>query len=119
VAEEESNPFNFTSKIQIMKLTDYLDTPSVRVFQTFAGESLDELSQFEAWDIVTVLCQAVSDANASDFDKISTCKMPMMLNLQVSDRANKCIHALDGFPTDQVNRLMKAILAVGFEEDLK
>ena len=97
-------------------ITDYINTPSVRVFQTFAGESLDELSQFDAWDIITVLSQAVSDATASDFDKISTCKMSMILNLQVSDRANKCLHALDGFPANQVNRLMAAIIAVGFGE---
>lgn len=100
-------------------ITDYIDTPSVRVFQTFAGESLEEIDQFDAWDIITVLCQSLSDATASDFDKISTCSMPAMLHLQISDRANKCINALDGFPASQVNRLIAAIVAVGFEEYLQ
>ena len=47
-------------------LTYYVDSPSVRVFQEFAGESLDKLDEYEAWDIVTILCQAVSLANLND-----------------------------------------------------
>lgn len=102
------------------KITDFIDTPSVRVFQTFAGESLEKLDQFEVWDIVTVLCQAVASANlpitSSTF--IQTKGLAEMMELGASEDAQTCINALDHFPTDQVNKLMGALLAVAFEEDL-
>jgi hypothetical protein len=101
------------------KITDYIDTPSVRVFQTFAGESLEKLNQFEVWDIITVLCQALSDAHASDFRVIATDGLVEMLNLEISDGAQQCLKALNGFPEYQVNKLMGALLTVAFEEGLK
>jgi hypothetical protein len=101
------------------KIIDYIDTPSVRVFQTFAGESLENLNQFEVWDIITVLCQALSDAHASDFRVIATDGLVEMLNLEISDGAHHCLKALNKFPENQVNALMKGLLEVAFEDDLR
>ena len=98
-------------------LTFYVDSPSVRVFQEFAGESLDKLDEYEAWDIVTILCQAVSLANLNDEKAIDIPNALLMLgtDLQVSPHARKCLKALDGFPIDLVSGLMVGILSVAFE----
>ena len=98
-------------------LTFYVDTPSVRVFQEFAGESLDKLDEYEAWDIVTILCQAVSLANLNDEKTIDIPNALLMLgtDLQVSLHAKNCLKALDGFPIDLVSGLMVGILSVAFE----
>lgn len=100
-------------------LTYYVDSPSVRVFQEFAGESLDKLDQFEAWDVITVLAQAVSLAN--QYDQV-TIDIPEALealshDLAISDKAQECLNALDGFPSNKVNALMLGILAVAFDGD--
>ncbi len=100
----------------MLKITDYLDTPSVRVFQTFAGESLENLTEYDVWDLVTVIAQALSDAHVSGFNVISTDGLVEMLNLEVSDSAQQCINALDKFPENQVNRLMGVVLTVAFPE---
>ena len=98
-------------------LTYFVDTPSVRVFQELAGESLDKLDQYEAWDIVTILCQAVSLANLNDETAIDIPNALLMLgtDLQVSPHAKNCLKALDGFPVDLVSGLMVGILSVAFE----
>ena len=98
-------------------LTYFVDTPSVRVFQEFAGESLDKLDEYEAWDIVTILCQAVSLANLNDEKAIDIPNALLMLgtDLQVSPHAKTCLKALDGFPIDLVSGLMVGILSVAFE----
>ena len=98
-------------------LTFYIDSPSVRVFQEFAGESLDNLDEYEAWDIVTILCQAVSLANLNDEKAIDIPNALLMLgtDLQVSPHAKNCLKALDGFPIDLVSGLMVGILSVAFE----
>jgi len=98
-------------------LTFYVDTPSVRVFQEFAGESLDKLDEYEAWDIVTILCQAVSLANLNDEKTIDIHNALLMMgtDLQVSPHAKNCLKALDGFPIDLVSGLMVGILSVAFE----
>ena len=98
-------------------LTFYVDTPSVRIFQLLAGESLDKLDEFEAWDIVTILCQAVSLANLNDEPTIDIHNALLMLgtDLQVSPHAKNCLKALHGFPIDLVSGLMIGILSVAFE----
>jgi hypothetical protein len=102
-------------------LTYYCDTPSVRIFQEFAGESLDKLDELEAWDIITVLSQAASLANQYDQVAIDIPEAIEALanDVAVSENCQKCLDALDGFPAAQVNALMIGILAVAFEEDLK
>ncbi len=102
-------------------LTYYVDTPSVRVFQTFAGESLDKLDELEAWDIITVLAQAISLANINDETNIDIFNAILALSesVEISDNARTTLTALHGFPAAQVNALMMGILAVAFEEDLK
>lgn len=98
-------------------LTYYIDTPSIRVFQEFAGESLDKLDQFEAWDIITALCQAVASATANDEITIDIPEAIEALDLAITDKTQECLDALDGFPASQVNALMLGILAVAFEVD--
>ena len=100
-------------------LTYFIDTPSVRFFQEFAGESLDKLDQFEAWDIITVLCQSVSWANQYDQSAIDIPEAIEALSndLAISDKTQECLDALDGFPAKQVNALMLGILSVAFDED--
>lgn len=100
-------------------LTDHIDTPSIRVFQEFAGESLDKLDMYEGWDIITVLSQAVSLANRWDYEKIDIPEAIDALNhdVSLSDNCLVCLKALDGFPANKVNALMLGILAVAFEED--
>jgi len=60
--------------INIKPLIFYANTPSVRIFQQYAGESMERLDHYK-----------------------------------------KCLDALNGFPTSQVNTLMVGILAVAFE----
>lgn len=98
-------------------MTYFIDTPSVRVFQEFAGESLDKLDQFEAWDVITVLCQAVSLAN--QYDQV-TIDIPEAIealshDVSLSDNCQECLNALDGFPTNKVSALMIGILSVAFD----
>jgi hypothetical protein len=102
-------------------LTYYIDTPSVRIFQEFAGESLDNLDVYEAWDVITVLSQAVSLANLNDETTLDIPHALLALSESVvpSDNCKKCLKALHGFPSGQTNALMMGILAVAFEEDLK
>ena len=98
-------------------LTYFVDTPSVRVFQTFAGESLEKLDQTEAWDIITVLAQAVSIANINDWVtiEIEVALLALDTDVEVSEDCYNCLKALQGFPTAQVNALMIGILSVAFE----
>jgi len=98
-------------------LTFYIDTPSVRVFQEFAGESLEKLDQTEAWDIITVLAQAVSIANINDWVtiEIEVALSALDTDVEVSEDCYNCLKALQGFPTEQVNALMIGILSVAFE----
>ena len=98
-------------------LTFYIDTPSVRVFQEFAGESLEKLDQTEAWDIITVLAQAVSIANINDWVtiEIEVALSALDTDVEVSEDCYNCLKALQGFPTAQVNALMIGILSVAFE----
>ena len=98
-------------------LTYFVDTPSVRVFQTFAGESLEKLDQTEAWDIITVLAQAVSIANINDWVtiEIEVALSALDTDVEVSGNCYNCLKALQGFPTAQVNALMIGILSVAFE----
>lgn len=99
-------------------LTYYIDTPSVRVFQTFAGDTLENLDQYEVWDIITLLCQAAALANLNNettIDPIAANKH--LAEVELSDEATKCAQALKGFPTHQVNQLMAAILQVAFDVD--
>ena len=98
-------------------LTYFVDTPSVRVFQTFAGESLEKLDQTEAWDIITVLSQAVSIANINDWVtiEIEVALSALDTDVEVSEDCYNCLKALQGFPTAQVNALMIGILSVAFE----
>jgi hypothetical protein len=49
--------------VTIRPLTSSVNTPSVRIFQQFAGESLENLDEYEAWDIITALCQSASLAS--------------------------------------------------------
>ncbi len=99
-------------------LTYYIDTPSVRVFQTFAGDTLEKLDQFEVWDIITLLCQAVALANLNDWTTIDPAAANALLpEVELSDDATECVQALKGFPTIQVNQLMAAILQVAFDVD--
>ena len=107
------------SQVQTPKpLIAYVDTPSVRVFQEFAGESLDKLDQYEAWDVITVLSQAVSLANRWDYASIDIPEAIDLLNhdVSLSDNCLVCLKALNGFPANKVNALMLGILAVAFEE---
>lgn len=100
-------------------LTYFVDTPSVRVFQTFAGESLDKLDQYEAWDVITVLSQAASLANQYDQSTIDIPEAIEALShdVSLSDNCQECLDALEGFPANQVNALMSGILSVAFEVD--
>ena len=102
-------------------LTYYIDTPSVRVFQTFAGETLEKLDELEAWDVVTVLCQAASLANQYDQIAIDIPEAIEALahDVALSEISQTCLNALHGFPAAQVNLLMIGILGVAFEGDLK
>lgn len=95
-------------------LTYYCDTHAVQVFQTFAGESLENLTMHDAWDIVTVLSQSACKASLNGESMIETIDMVDDLNLIVSEEAEECIKALNGFPLNQVNQLMLGIVAVGF-----
>ena len=98
-------------------LTFYIDSPSVRVFQQFAGESLEKLDQTEAWDVITVLSQAVSIANINDWVtiEIEVALSALDTDVEVSGNCYNCLKALQGFPTAQVNALMIGILSVAFE----
>jgi hypothetical protein len=96
-------------------LTYYVDSPSVRVFQEFAGESLDKLDEYEAWDVITVLSQAVASATANDEITIDIPEAIEALDLAISDKTQECLDALNGFPTNKVNALMLGILSVAFE----
>jgi hypothetical protein len=102
-------------------LTYYIDTPSVRVFKSFAGETLEKLDVLEAWDIITVLCQAASLANQYDQIAIDIPEAIEALahDVALSDNCVECLNALHGFPTAQVNLLMIGILGVAFEGDMK
>ena len=98
-------------------LTFYIDSPSVRVFQEFAGESLDKLDEYEAWDVITALCQAASLASQYDQSTIDIHETIEVLgdDMGFSDHCKKCLEALHGFPASQVNALMAGILAVAFD----
>lgn len=95
-------------------LTYYCDTKAVRVFQTFAGESLEKLTIHDVWDLITVLAQSACKASLDGTQTISTTDLVDNLNLTVSGEAEQCIKALNGFPLNQVNQLMLGIVAVGF-----
>jgi hypothetical protein len=102
-------------------LTYFVDTPSVRVFLSFAGETLDNLTVYDAWDVITILCQAACGASINNSE---TLDIPQAIDcldhdLDISEDCEKCVKSLDGFPASQVNALMMGILAVAFEEDLK
>ena len=98
-------------------LTFYIDSPSVRVFQEFAGESLGKLDEYEAWDVITALCQAASLASQYEQATIDIHETIEALgdDIGFSDHCKKCLEALHGFPASQVNALMVGILAVAFE----
>ena len=98
-------------------LTFYVDTPSVRVFQTFAGESLEKLDEYEAWDIITVLSQSTLTAHMSDTETIDihSAMLTLSSEFKISTDAKKCLKALHGFPVSQMNVLMIGILSVAFE----
>lgn len=100
-------------------LTYYIDTPIVRVFQEFAGESLNKIDAIEAWDVITVLCQAASLANQYDHRLIDVPEAIEALSqdLELSDKALECLKALDCFPVNQVHALMGGILSVAFEDE--
>jgi hypothetical protein len=102
-------------------LTYYIDTPSVRVFQTFAGDTLEKIDQLEAWDIITVLSQAASLANINDWGTIDieVALDTLDTDIEVSKNCYECLKALQGFPAAQVNLLMMGILGVAFEEEIK
>jgi len=98
-------------------LTFYIDSPSVRVFQEFAGESLGKLDEYEAWDVITALCQAASLASQYEQATIDIHETIEALgdDIGFSDHCKKCLEALHGFPASQVNALMVGILAVAFD----
>lgn len=100
-------------------LTFYIDTPSVRVFQTFAGETLENLDELEAWDIITVLCQSAALANLNDETTLDIPNAILALSesVQISGEVRQTLNALHGFPAIQVNQLMAAILQVAFDVD--
>ncbi len=106
-------------QINSKPLTYFVSTQSVRVFQEFAGESLDKIDALEAWDIITVLCQAASLAN--QYDQV-TIDIPEAIealshDVALSDKSQECLDALDGFSANQVKALMLGILSVAFEGD--
>ena len=94
-------------------LTYYCDTKAVRVFQAFAGESLEKLTIHDVWDLIAVLAQSACQASLDGTQTISTTDLVDNLNLTVSGEAEQCIKALNGFPLDQVTRLLIGILSVG------
>ena len=98
-------------------LTFYVNTPSVRIFQQFAGESLENLDEYEAWDVITALCQAASLASQYEQATIDIHETIEALgdDIGFSDNCKECLTALHGFPASQVNALMVGILAVAFE----
>ena len=100
-------------------LTYYIDNPSVRVFQTFAGETLENLDELEAWDIITVLCQSAALANLNDETTLDIPNAILALSesVQISGEVRQTLNALHGFPAIQVNQLMAAILQVAFDVD--
>jgi hypothetical protein len=102
-------------------LTAYIDTPAVRSLQAFAGESLAELDQYEAWDVITVLSQAVSLANQYDQVAIDIPDAIEALShdVSLSENCQEGLNILDGFPTNKVNALMLGILAVAFDGEDK
>ena len=100
-------------------LTDYIDTPSVRIFQAFAGDTLDKLDRCEVADVITVLVQAHSDAETQDFSKISTSGLAGFLGLEISELTGELLKALEGFPTDKTYQLVLALIMVGLEESLQ
>ena len=97
-------------------LTFYVNTPSVRIFQQFAGESLENLDEYDVWDIVMILCQAASLASMSEQSMIDIPEAIEALGdeMEFRDHCKKCLDALHGFPASQVNALMVGILAVAF-----
>jgi len=103
--------------INIKPLIFYANTPSVRIFQQYAGESMERLDQYDVWDIITVLCQAVALANMVEVETIDIPETIEALGdeMEFRDHCKKCLDALNGFPTSQVNTLMVGILAVAFE----
>ena len=93
-------------------ITYYIDTPSVRVFLAITGDRLENLDRYELFDIITVLCQATSEARIVDFNKISTSDMVDFLDIVVSDTCQECINALDGFPVSSVDGLLLGLVSM-------
>ena len=95
-------------------LISYVDTPSVRVFQGFAGENFENLYKCDVWNIITVLCSAASlaDAMAEDAIDISEIIDAEDFDLYPSKLCEKCLKTLEGFPLNQVKALMSGILSV-------
>lgn len=102
-------------------LTYFVDSPSVRVFLEFAGESLENLNEIDAWDIVAVLSQAIALATLDDCPTIDIPSTILGLSesLELSGEARKALKALHGFPCKQVNALMIGIISVAFDEGPK
>jgi hypothetical protein len=98
------------------QLTDCIDTPSTRLFQEFSGGRLEDLDKFDLLDIITVLCRAACIAGLYSEKTISTDGFVETLNLKVSDIAKNCLTTLNGFPTNQVNQLIKALIEVYGED---
>ena len=88
-------------------LTDYIDSPQVRVFQAIAGTRLEKLRQGQQWSILTALFKASTVAKSSGSGFVDT--RGALMYLVASDAPSKCLDVLNGFPTDRVDQLIGAI----------
>ena len=98
-------------------LISYVDVPSVpfvHSLQGFAGESLENLTKHEVWDVIVVLCQSASLAESFSEDSIEISEIinDEDFNLYPSKLCEKCLGTLEGFPLNQVKALMSGILSV-------
>lgn len=100
---------------QVKPLTYYVDTPSVHNFLEVAGENLENLDKYDAWDIVTILCQATSLGDLDDEPVIDINYTLLYLDLEMSEHCLDCLKTLDCFPIHLISSLTVGILSVAFE----
>ena len=91
-------------------LTDYINTPHVKSFQSIAGSRLEHLGKRQQWSILAILSRATAVAKSSGSESVNTLDaLSRSEGLIPSGKTIKCIESLNGFPSDRVEQLIDAI----------
>ena len=98
-------------------ITYYIDTPSIRVFQAFAGGSLEHLDPIEVWNIHFALMHAALIANDKNSPSLDIEFALKDLDIVPSEKAQKCLLALNGFPIAQINQLVAGMLQISADNE--